>query len=118
MISFRTSGSVLPATFSYASTIWCSFRDVVPYSNFSLQQSCSSLAMQICKLAKNSARQDRKFITRLQQVNANFEVTIRQTRSELVVSNSLQTSSKKRVRIRTLESSPGQITYLTSRLNH
>ncbi|GBM83530.1 hypothetical protein AVEN_119692-1 [Araneus ventricosus] len=67
----------------------------IPYSNFSLQQSCSSLAMQVCKLAASSARQNRKFIPRLQQVNANFEVTIRQTCSELVASSSFQTSSKK-----------------------
>ncbi|GBM84668.1 hypothetical protein AVEN_16205-1 [Araneus ventricosus] len=93
-------------------------RKLNPYSNFSLQQSCSSLAMQVCKLAESSVRQDRKFITRLQQVNANFEVTIRQTCSDLVVSSSLQTSSKKRVRMRTLDSNRGQLAYLACRLNH
>ncbi|GBN74824.1 hypothetical protein AVEN_270416-1 [Araneus ventricosus] len=72
--------------------------------------------MQVCKLAASSARQDRKFITRLQQVNANFEVTIRQTCSELVVSSSLQTSSKKKVRIRTLDSNAGQLSYKICRL--
>ncbi|GBL73138.1 hypothetical protein AVEN_159222-1 [Araneus ventricosus] len=77
---------------------------VIPYSNFSLQQSCSSLTMQVCKLAASSARQDRKFITRLSQVNANDEVTSRRTCIKLVASNSLQTIAKKRVRRRTLDS--------------
>ncbi|GBN91486.1 hypothetical protein AVEN_272713-1 [Araneus ventricosus] len=77
-----------------------------PYSNFSLQQVCSNLALQAYNLATSLARQDRKFTTRLQQVNANELVTTRQACHKFVTSNSLQTIAKieyaDKPRIRTL----------------
>ncbi|GBM73640.1 hypothetical protein AVEN_195933-1 [Araneus ventricosus] len=42
----------------YRST--CALAAPVPDSNFSLQQSCSNLALQICKLAANLTRQECK----------------------------------------------------------
>ncbi|GBM60490.1 hypothetical protein AVEN_212042-1 [Araneus ventricosus] len=39
-----------------------------PYRNFSLQQSCISLALQVFKLVASFTRQYRMFITGLQQV--------------------------------------------------
>ncbi|GBO17452.1 hypothetical protein AVEN_99518-1 [Araneus ventricosus] len=53
-----------------------------PDSNFSLQQICSRLALQICKLSSNWSRQVCKCETSLQQVNASLEVTIGRTCSE------------------------------------
>ncbi|GBN67882.1 hypothetical protein AVEN_236530-1 [Araneus ventricosus] len=65
-----------------------------PDSNFSLQQNCSKLALQICKLAARMTRQECKCETSLLQVNASFEVTTRRTCSKPATSNSLQTQQK------------------------
>ncbi|GBM80060.1 hypothetical protein AVEN_45042-1 [Araneus ventricosus] len=74
-----------------------------PDSNFCLQQSCSSLALQVCKLAASLTRQDHKFITSLKQIFRSDEVTMCRTCSKLFTSSSFQTSRKKRERIRTPE---------------
>ncbi|GBO35946.1 hypothetical protein AVEN_234004-1 [Araneus ventricosus] len=72
---------------------------------------CSSFAVHVCELTGSLTRQDRKFITSLKQVITSFEVTIRQTCCKLVASSSLQTSYKKRIRIRTKDSKPRQLGY-------
>ncbi|GBM51247.1 hypothetical protein AVEN_73857-1 [Araneus ventricosus] len=56
-----------------------------PDSNFSLQQICSRLALQVCKLSANLSRQVCKCETSLQQVNASLEVTIGRTCSKLAL---------------------------------
>ncbi|GBL82428.1 hypothetical protein AVEN_252567-1 [Araneus ventricosus] len=53
-----------------------------PDSNFSLQQICSRLPLQICKLTANLSRQECKCETSLQQVNASFEVNMGRTCSK------------------------------------
>ncbi|GBN51878.1 hypothetical protein AVEN_80680-1 [Araneus ventricosus] len=55
-----------------------------PDSNFSLQQSCSNLALQICHDKSGS----------LKQACRSDEVTTRRTCSKFVTSNSLQTIAK------------------------
>ncbi|GBN96709.1 hypothetical protein AVEN_259682-1 [Araneus ventricosus] len=66
-------------------------------------------AVLLCKFATSLTRQDRKFTTRLVQVNANDEVTTRRACSRLAASNSLQTIAKTEYpdepRIRTPENS-------------
>ncbi|GBN08495.1 hypothetical protein AVEN_176643-1 [Araneus ventricosus] len=53
-----------------------------PDSNFSLQQICSRLALQICKVTANLSRQECKCEISLQQVNTSFEVTMGRTCSK------------------------------------
>ncbi|GBN64961.1 hypothetical protein AVEN_169228-1 [Araneus ventricosus] len=67
----------------------------VPDSNFGLQQSCSNLALQICKLAARLTRQECKLETSLQHVNASFEV------NTLQICHKLFTAKYSRNRVRT-----------------
>ncbi|GBN15597.1 hypothetical protein AVEN_24260-1 [Araneus ventricosus] len=82
--------------------------DHIPNSNFSLQQSCSTLALHVCKLAASSVRQDRKFITSLNKFSKEPPLV------ELAANLSRQVRCKrveKRVRIRILDSNPGNLGY-------
>ncbi|GBM96277.1 hypothetical protein AVEN_173044-1 [Araneus ventricosus] len=51
----------------------------VPDSKFNLQQSCNSLALQVCKLAASLTRQDRKFITNFQKHRSHHVSNLQQT---------------------------------------
>ncbi|GBN11838.1 hypothetical protein AVEN_181396-1 [Araneus ventricosus] len=59
--------------------------DHFPDSNSSLQQICSRLPLQICKLSVNLSQQVYKCETSLQQVNARLEVTIGRTCRKLAL---------------------------------
>ncbi|GBM49543.1 hypothetical protein AVEN_108779-1 [Araneus ventricosus] len=50
-------------------------RSATPDSNFSLNQTCSKLALQICKLAASLTRQECKLETSLKQTCRSDEVT-------------------------------------------
>ncbi|GBO28040.1 hypothetical protein AVEN_216302-1 [Araneus ventricosus] len=77
---------------------------IIPDSNFSLQQICSRLVLQICKLTANLSRQECKCETSLQQVNASFEVTTGRTCSKFAADlhcKLIANYSKNRVRTQT-----------------
>ncbi|GBM96105.1 hypothetical protein AVEN_200411-1 [Araneus ventricosus] len=66
------------------------YENRIPDSNFSLQQSCINLALQICSFQQVWHGKSAS----LKRVIANDEVITRQTFSKLVASNSLQTIAK------------------------
>ncbi|GBN55930.1 hypothetical protein AVEN_169468-1 [Araneus ventricosus] len=78
LLLIQAEGQVLPRTLLGLRVIVSPVAHEHPVSQIAILV-CSSLALQICKLAAKLTRQECKCATSLQQVNASFEVTTRRT---------------------------------------
>ncbi|GBM32648.1 hypothetical protein AVEN_89644-1 [Araneus ventricosus] len=66
-----------------------------PDSNFSLQQTCSKLALQICKLAARLIRQECKLETSLQKRRSHHATNLQQACHDKLIANIAKTEYEK-----------------------